>query len=66
MQTTSYRIVHDKDIIPHLPPMHVLGYQHHKFEVSSDPNYWGELMTHNRDPDSLFVQENLQWLRISA
>ncbi|KAF8383901.1 hypothetical protein PRIPAC_73043 [Pristionchus pacificus] len=31
--TTSYRIVHDKDIIPHLPPMHVLGYQHHKFEV---------------------------------
>ncbi|GMR59635.1 hypothetical protein PMAYCL1PPCAC_29830, partial [Pristionchus mayeri] len=31
--TVSFRIVHDKDVIPHVPFVHVMEYQHHKYEV---------------------------------
>ncbi|GMR62829.1 hypothetical protein PMAYCL1PPCAC_33024, partial [Pristionchus mayeri] len=31
--TVAYRIVHNKDVIPHVPFVHVMEYQHHKYEI---------------------------------
>lgn len=34
----SYRIIHKRDLVPHLPPDHLFGYKHHKEEIYYNNN----------------------------